>query len=212
MEWIALDVGWQNVTGDDTQIQAKFKVLTDILKPMLNDLVEDSSIEHWNHTFQGSTNRLDKPEIFILVGVEGDTSDVAQELRSRLNKEGLIAGEDFVIDSDFHPKTMEKYWGRDNLERWGKMKALSSSLAIAAYEGELGEDFHWHRQQNRPGHIWSNQTGCGFLEESYIYQSMAIGYLQHIIDVISDEDAYEQLEEAESSMQQSLSILSGFMR
>lgn len=209
MEWIILDIAWRQISEEKNQLQSKFDVLINRLKPIMTDLEDSGDIEHWNHSFQNSTNRMDKPEIAVLIGVDGNTADVADELRSGLEAEELAEGNDFVLDASFHPSTMEEYWGKDHLERWAEMKARSSSLAIAAYEGDLGKDLQWHRQQNRPAHIWSNQTGCGFIEEAHIYQNMAAGYLHHTINAVDDEDTREQLEEAKNAMQQSLRILSG---
>lgn len=168
MNWIAVNFAWDKISEKEG-LRGKKEPLIDYIVPLMDNLKDRDLIEMWNHSFQKSGEDLDSRRIFVLLSSNMENTELSQAVRTYCGEKGLEEGRDFSINEEFYPDAMADFWG-DNLETFARLKALSSTLAIDAMKENLGKNYQWHKNQNRPGHIWSNQLGCDYMEESQIYQ------------------------------------------
>lgn len=195
MKWIKLYLYWQDIAKKEGKkdLEAKEHMLFGYVDPLIKELKKSELIRRWNYTFQMSRDNPPQPEIYILLGIEGNGKKVKTTIRDYLVKEGLRENGDgqkeFTI-SEIKcepPAPMVNFWGKENIDNFTKMKELSSMLAMKAMRNKLGENYSWHVGNNRPGHIWSNQLGFGPLGEFKIYRLLAKGYLREFIKRQGDE-------------------------
>lgn len=203
MNWIAVKLTWPNLTSKKTLFEAKKDVLLKYVDSLMKKLKQEDLVETANYTFQD-------PQILLVLSLESDTQTTAGKICEYLEGMGLQEGEnqDFTVDKKFFPNGMKNWWGKNHMETFARLKDLSSTLAIEAIKGNLGESYNEHRISNRPSHIWLNQLGCDHLDEAEVYFSMAASYLSsHLKQNFSDQKM--QLNQLQHQMEVILEALEG---
>lgn len=207
MEYLAVAVAWPRFL-DQPLREAKREALVTHVAPALDALVADGLLAHWSHTFWGDDD-LGTKVVRCVCGIgdaAGDPSAAGDEVRAAFVDLGFEEGVEFRVEAPHDPARFRRFWG-DHLDEWLSVKAGLSSLAVAAVGEELGESYAWHRRQNRPGHVWANQLALTYMDEAAVYQSLAIGYLDHVSSATVTEDQRAALDEVREHMEAAAALL-----
>lgn len=194
MEYLALAVAWPRFV-DGPLREAKRTVLLDHVAPALDALRADGAVDCWSHTFWADDN-LGTNVVRCICAAE-DAVAAGERVREAFVDLGLDNGVEFRVEAPYDPARFRRFWG-DHLDTWFRTKAGLSSLAVAAIREDLGESYAWHREQNRPGHIWANQLAMTYMDEAAAYQSLALGYFEQVpMENASDEQraAFDEVRE-----------------
>ncbi len=210
MRWIAVKIFIGNIPnlGGVSPLEAKREALLEYVDPLRKKLKDEALIKTSNYTFHDG-------DVHIVTSFERDREELIQKIRDYLVGKGLKEGDDqaFKIVEDFYPQRMKEFWGKENMSIFAQMKDLSSTLAIEAFKGNLGEDHRSHLSMNRLGHIWSNQLGCDLLNEAYLYQGLARGYLDEVIKNQQPESSIRnQLGKIEKEMDETIKSFNHFYK
>lgn len=207
MEYLAVAVAWPRFL-DEPLREAKREALVEHVAPALDTLQADGVLAHWSHTFWGDDD-LGTKVVRCVCGVGEAVADPAtagEQVRAAFADLGFEEGVEFRVEAPHDPDRFRRFWG-DHLDEWLVVKAGLSSLAVAAIEEDLGESYAWHRRQNRPGHVWANQLGLTYMDEASVYQSLAIGYLDHVSETTVTEDQRTALAEVREHMEAAADLL-----
>ena len=197
MEYLAFALAWPRFI-DKPLREAKREALVDHVAPAFDALREEGTIAHWSHTFWGD-DELGTKVIRCICGAT-DAEAAAERVTEAFTDLGFEAGHEFRVEAPYDPERFRGFWG-DHLDTWFETKAGLSSLAVAAIEEELGESYSWHRNQNRPGHIWANQLGLTYMDEASVYQSLALGYFDQVPMANASEEQQAAFEQVREHMQ-----------
>lgn len=184
MEYLAAALAWPRFI-DAPLREAKREALLEYVAPAFDALQEDGHVAHWSHTFWG-TDDLGTNAIRVVAGTE-DPESAAGHVRDAYEEFDFEEGTEFRVEAPFDPDRFRGFWGA-SVDTWLEVRAGLSSLAVDAIEDRLGESYAWHREQNRPGHVWANQLGLTYMDEAAVYQQLAVGYFEQVpMENASDE-------------------------
>jgi len=176
MEYLAAALAWPRFV-DAPLREAKREALLEYVAPTFDALRENGHVAHWSHTFWG-TDDLETNVVRVVAGTD-DPETAASLVREEYDGVGFEEGTEFRVEAPFDPERFRGFWGA-SVDAWLEVRAGLSSLAVAAIEGRLGESYAWHREQNRPGHVWANQLGLTYMDEAAAYQQLALGYFEQV--------------------------------
>ena len=176
MEYLAAALAWPRFI-DAPLREAKREALLEYVAPTFDALREDSYVTHWSHTFWGDDD-LGTNVIRVVAGAD-DPDTAATHVREAYDEFGFEEGTEFRVEAPFDPERFRGFWGA-SVDTWLEVRAGLSSLAVEAIEERLGESYAWHREQNRPGHVWANQLGLTYMDEAAAYQRLALGYFEQV--------------------------------
>lgn len=192
MEYLAVALAWPRFI-DAPLRPAKRRALTEHVAPTFDALREDGHVAHWSHTFWG-TDDLGTKVVRVVAGTD-DPETAAERVREAFAD--FEEGTEYRVEAPYDPERFRGFWGAE-LGTWLEARARLSTLAVAAMEEQLGEEYAWHRRQNRPGHVWANQLGLTYMDEAAAYQRLALGYFDKIpMENATEEQraAFEQVRE-----------------
>lgn len=176
MDYLAVALAWPRFI-DAPLRDAKREALREYVAPTFDTLQAAGHVDNWSHTFWG-TDDLGTNVVRIIARAD-EPETAAAHVREAFDEFGLDEDASFRVEAPFDPERLRGFWG-ESVDAWLDVRAGLSSLAVDAIEGRLGESYAWHREQNRPGHVWANQLGLTYMDEAAVYQQLALGYFGQV--------------------------------